>query len=550
MGESDARRLFDGAGVRLAASHVAEITRRTEGWPAGLYLTALAQQDRRAASRSVTDVRGDHPLVSDYLASEFLSGVSRRTAVFMTRTSVLDRMSPALCDAVLRSAGSASMLRSLERSSSFLVPLDQRREWFRYHHFVREFLRAELQRRESGIDAELASRAATWCEHRGLLESAVDYAHAAGDSQHVARLVARVAKRAYAAGDRSTLDRWFTWVEEDGSLERYPPVAVQGAAIHALLGEPAEADRWADAAERRRFRGDAPDGSPHEAWLSLLRALMCRGGVERMKRDAERAVALLAADSAWRSSAVLLSGVASLLAGDTEEADARLSDAAELAVHARSRAPAMAAFAERAFIAMASSEWRAASDLVDRAREIGEDTRIETYATSALFFAASARVSLHEGAVASARRDFGRGIRQQPRLTYALPHFAVQSLLELAGVGIALGDAGAAGTLLREARQIMRRRPDLGTLPGSAEEIGGRLQFVRNDTPGASALTAAELRLLPLLSTHMSFREIAGDLHVSPHTVKSQAISLYRKLAVSSRSEAVVRAREQSLLPA
>src|SRR5262249_4383536 len=99
-------------------------------------------------------------------------------------------------------------------------------------------------------------------------------------------------------------------------------------------------------------------------------------------------------------------------------------------------------------------------------------------------------------------------------------------------------------------RQIMRRRPDLGVLPGFAEEVRERLQFVRSETPGVAALTSAEWRVLPLLSTHLSFREIGEQLHVSPHTVKSQAMSLYRKLGVSSRSEAIQRARELSLLEA
>ena len=554
MDETTAGALLGNMGLRLRRHDVAELTRRTEGWAAGLYLAGLALQDAGPDADGMSAVGGDHWLVADYLSSELVPSLSRRQLTFVMRTSVLDRMSAPICDAVLETTGSAGVLRSLARTDSFLVPLDERREWYRYHHLVREFLASELRRHEPGIEAELCRRAAAWSAANDMLESAVDYAHAAGDSETVARLVARVAKRTYTAGRAAKLSQWFEWLEEDGTFERHPSLAVQGAAIHALLGDAAEADRWADVAERGRQSGfeepddDEPGASPFEAWLALLRALMCRDGAPRMKKDAEAAARLLSATSPWRSSAVLLSGVASILAGDPDEADVRLADAAELAEHARAKAPAMAALAERALLAMGVSDWSSAGDLIDRAKAISESARVESYTTTALLFAASARYALHQGTKSAARAEVGKALRLQPRLTYALPHFAVQTFLELSGVLVALGDSSAAGTLLREARQIMRRRPDLGVLPGFAEEIRERLQSVRSETPGVAALTSAEWRVLPLLSTHLSFREIGEKLHVSPHTVKSQAMSLYRKLGVSSRSEAIQRARELSLL--
>jgi len=547
MDEAQARTLLENAGARVRRQDVAELTRRTEGWPTGLYLAAMVMKD---ADGSVEAVRGDHWLIADYLSSELMPGLSRKTVAFLTRTSVLDRLSAPLCDAVLRAPGSADTLRSLARSGSFLVPLDEHREWYRYHGMVREFLRGELNRREPELEPLLFERAAVWSEANGMLESAVDYAHAAGDAEGVARLVGRVAKSTYTAGRSASLSRWFTWLEEDGSLERHSALAVQGAVIQALLGQAAEAERWADAAERA-LPGEADfAGSPFEAWLALLRALLCREGVERMKDDAEAAARLLAVSSPWRASAVLLSGIASVLAGDPDDADARLADATALAEHAGAKAPAMAALAERALLAMGVSRWATARDHVDRARTISTTARADAYTTTALLYAASARLALHQGTKVDARSEVARALRLQPRLTYAMPHVAVQTFLELASVSVALGDASAAGTLLREARQIMRRRPELGVLPGFAEEIRERLQSVRSETPGVAALTSAEWRVLPLLSTHLSFREIGEQLHVSPHTVKSQAMSLYRKLGVSSRSEAIGRARELSLLEA
>jgi LuxR family maltose regulon positive regulatory protein len=134
-------------------------------------------------------------------------------------------------------------------------------------------------------------------------------------------------------------------------------------------------------------------------------------------------------------------------------------------------------------------------------------------------------------------------------LTYALPHLAVQARVELARVHLALADLAGARTLMREIDGLLRRRPGLGTLVGQAQAVRAQLsQEHGSAVPGASSLTAAELRLLPLLSTHLPFPEIAAELFLSPNTIKSEAHSIYRKLGASTRSQAVARSRELGLL--
>jgi LuxR family transcriptional regulator, maltose regulon positive regulatory protein len=134
-------------------------------------------------------------------------------------------------------------------------------------------------------------------------------------------------------------------------------------------------------------------------------------------------------------------------------------------------------------------------------------------------------------------------------LTYALPHIAVQARIELARVGLALADIAGVRTLMREVDELLRYRPGLGNLVAEARAVQARLGRERGSAiPGGSSLTSAELRLLPMLSTHLSFPEIAGALFLSRHTVKAEANSIYRKLGVSSRSQAVSRSREFGLL--
>ena len=179
------------------------------------------------------------------------------------------------------------------------------------------------------------------------------------------------------------------------------------------------------------------------------------------------------------------------------------------------------------------------------------DANLDDHPPITIVHAVAARIALHQGDRQRAREELAVAQRLRPALTYAVPHLAVQARLELAACYLALADPAGARTLLREIEQILLRRADLGVLVGQTEDLRARLTKMRGSSgAGASALTAAELRLLPLLCTHLSFPEIGEELFLSPNTVKSQAISIYRKLGVSSRSQAVAQSRELGLLEA
>jgi len=168
---------------------------------------------------------------------------------------------------------------------------------------------------------------------------------------------------------------------------------------------------------------------------------------------------------------------------------------------------------------------------------------------SLLVCAAQARTAMHRGDIPAARQELVRGHRLRHRLTYALPHLAVQARIELARACLALADIPGARTLLREIDDLLRRRPGLGTLVSQAQELHAQLAELRSPgAPGATALTGAELRLLPMLATHLSFGEIAEQLSLSRSTIKVQAASIYRKLGASSRNQAITQARDLGLL--
>jgi LuxR family transcriptional regulator, maltose regulon positive regulatory protein len=547
MSPEEASSLLEGAGVRPDMASTSELVQRTEGWPTGLYIAALAIRAGTRQSEAGLTFTGDDRFMGDYLRSELLDRVSGSEVSFLTRTAVLDRMCGSLCDAILDATGSGRVLEQMESRNLLVVPLDRRREWYRYHHLFRDLLQAELRRREPDLVQELHSRAAAWYEANAMPEAAIEHAQAAGDNDCVARLVLEHAQPAWAGGRVVTVLRWMEWLRDATSAEHYGAIAVHGSLIFALLGHPSAAERWAAAAERGPSAGTLPDGSTMEGTLAYLRAILCRDGVDEMRRDAQIAWEGLSPASPYRATMLHTEGISYLVQGDHDKADPILAHAFDVATGANALPLAALILAERCIVAAQRDRWTEVATLAQRAVALVEAGRFEDYWTSALVYAWAARDALHRRDIPMARYYVGRAARLRPLLTYALPVVSVQALLELTRSYIALADPGGAAAVLRQVHDILQQRPDLGVLPRQAEELHSRLAKIKAVAVGASSLTAAELRLLPLLSTHLSFQEIGERLHLSKNTVKTQAYSVYRKLGVSSRSGAVTRTHELGL---
>ena len=546
----EASSLLRNAGVVLGEDEVAELHRRTEGWPAGLYLAALYLREGGSFASAAFSFSGDDRLVSEYMESEFLARISRQQRAFLTRTAVLERMCGPLCEAVLEQSGSAETLADLAGSNLLLVPLDRRGEWYRYHHLFRDMLLAELERLEPGLIPVLRRRTAGWYVRNGSPEEALEYFMAAGDVDEAARLVGQLVVPAYRQGRVTTIQRWFRWLEDRGGIEGHPMVAVLASLFSALTGRPVDAERWADAVDRWQYGDPArPDDPSVEAWAALLRAILCRQGTEQMRADADEAVRRFAAESFVTPAPALLQGIARILCGDLDGGDLSLEDAVSVGEQADAPDDLAIALCERSLVAMARSQWDRAEVLAGQARAVLRRAGMEESYTTPFICALRARAAMHRADVPAARRELVSAQHLRPLLTYALPHLAVQARIELARVHLALADQAGARTLMREVDDLLRRRPGLGTLAGEARALRAQLSKERGSSvPGVSALTAAELRLLPLLSTHLSFPEIGEELFLSRHTIKSEANSIYRKLGVSSRTQAVSRSLELGLL--
>jgi LuxR family maltose regulon positive regulatory protein len=547
---AEASSLLRDAGLTLGEDDVAELHRRTEGWPAGLYLAALYLREGGPLEGAAVSFGGDDRLVSEYMESEFLARISRRQRVFLTRTAVLERMSGPLCEAVVALPGSAVSLAELARSNLLLVPLDRREQWYRYHHLFRDMLLAELKRQEPELIPVLRRRAAGWFLRHDQPEAALEYSMAAGDVDTAARLVQKLYVLVDRQGRITTLQRWFRWLEDRGGIEGHPMLAVQAAILFGTIGPPAEAERWADMVDRWQYGDVARPGDPStEAWAAMLRTFLCRRGVEQMHADADEAVQRFAVQSFVTPAPAFLQGIARVLRGDLDGGDASLEDAVSIGEQVGAHEDVALALCERALVAMARDDWGRAEVLAGQAGTVLRRAGIEDSYTIPLVSAVLARTAMHRGDVQAARQQLVNAQRLRPLLTYALPYFAVQARIELIRVHLALADLAGARTLMREVDDLLRRRPGLGTLADQAQALGARLAKESGPSAsGASALTGAELRLLPMLSTHLSFPQIAEDMFLSRNTIKSEAVSIYRKLGAASRRQAVTRARELGLL--
>ena len=546
MDEGEVRALLERAGARLSDAEVAELLETTAGWPVGLYLASVgvASESRRVTAGAAGT--GNGQAATGQAPAGLLSRLSPPTVAFLTRTAVLDELSGPLCDAVLQVSGSDRVLESLASSNLLRTEAGHRDRWYHYHQLLRELLLAELERREPELIPELHRRAATWYEGEGLPELAIDHGQAAGDADRVARLVAALAFGAYAGGRVETARRWFRWFEDQGLVEHHPRIAVLGAQLEALLGNPSSVERWAAAAERGL--GQAPAEGDLDASMALLRTLLCRDGMAGMRADAAAAWAGLAPDSPWRPTALLMEGISHLLDGQADLADPVLARVAGIAEEYGATPAASAALGERALIAMERQQWDEAGRLADRALDALRTGSLDNYAVAAFTHSVAARTLLHRGDAGRARAHLTRAVHLRPLLTSAMPHRSVQTLTEMARAYLALDDVAGAGAVLRQADEVIQQRPNLGVLPRQVAGLQAALDGLGQGMLGASSLTAAELRLLPLLSTHLSLLEIGERLHLSRNTVKTQAVSIYRKLGVSSRSEAMQRARELGLL--
>jgi LuxR family maltose regulon positive regulatory protein len=543
MTRVEAARLLAAMGHRLDADTLDTLLQRTEGWPAGLALAALylAEGGGRA---NVGRFGGADRLVADYVRDEVLCDLPDDARAFVVRTSVLDMLSGSLCDALLDRDDSASVLDALAREGLVLA-VDRTGERYRYHRLVRDTLRAELRRREPGLEPELHVRASVWHESTGDHDRALHHALAAGDVEAAGNLVWNNVAASVAAGRTGALERWLSRFTES-QISRQPRLALAAAGCELVRGHGHLVHHWgsvaADAPQTARGRGAV------EAGVALMRAAIAGDGPAQMYEDAVWANELQSDNGAGHALACFLGGVASHLLGNLDEATRQLEDGAR---HAAVLAPQVHALclSELAVLALERGDWDDVAELSTRARAQVDRHALRSAPTTALVLAVSAVARAHRGRIEEAQCDLHDAARLQATMTDFAAWYGAEVHILLAHAALRLSEVNLARTHLNETARLFKHARGLAVLEDWLRETQEQVdRFTWPDGTQLATITAAEMRILRYLPTHLNFREIAGLTQTSANTVKTQANAVYRKFGVARRSDAVDKARSCGLL--
>ncbi|HSU34848.1 MAG TPA: AAA family ATPase, partial [Propionibacteriaceae bacterium] len=368
-----AEQIFAEAQVAITHEQAAEVTARTEGWPVGLHLAALIAGDSPGDGLRIA---GDDRYVADYLYQESLMKQPASVQRFLRRTAVLDQLSAPLCDATLQESGAAARLRDLEASSMFLVPLDRRRGWYRYHALFREFLLAELHRVEPETVAKLHLRAADWYESNGSPALALEHLLSTNERDRCVQLMTQLILPTFQAGQLSTVQRWLSTLGPS-AIGQHPPLAVLAGWIAVLTGETADAQRWAAFLDTASYDQAPVDGTASfDSARAMLRALMCAAGPEQMALDASIATAAEPPWSPWRALALIVSAEAQLLLSHHDRAAALLTETSAVASTLGNVGSIVVSRSELALMAMDQRHWAEAAEHVEVALATIENSRL------------------------------------------------------------------------------------------------------------------------------------------------------------------------------
>ena len=308
-------------GTELGQPDLDQIVQRTEGWPAGLYLAALSLRGHSSPADFVRDFTGDNRFIVDFLAEEVLGRQPPEIRQFLARTSVLGRFCAPLCAAVTGAGDAAGIIEVLERENLFVVPLDETRRWFRYHHLFAQVLHAELVRTEAGLIPELHRRAGAWHRAAGSVGEAVQHALAGADPAEAIDLIARHWPAYIGVGRAGTVRDWLRSLGDD-QIAASPLAAHCAAWAAALTGEPEPVRRWLPVIETAQHDGMLPDGIRSMASsAALLRGVYGFDGLSIMRRSAAVAAGLEDdPGSPWYTLARATHGFALYLSGELEAA--------------------------------------------------------------------------------------------------------------------------------------------------------------------------------------------------------------------------------------
>jgi LuxR family transcriptional regulator, maltose regulon positive regulatory protein len=548
----EASELLAADDVQLSSEAASELMRRTEGWPAGLYLAALSLAGRTDQDEFVHHFSGNNRFIGEYLTEEVLSRQTDEVRNFILDMSILDRFSAQLCDYMTGQGQSARILRELQHTNLFLIPLDADQSWFRFHNLFGAVARSALEAEQPDRVAALHGRAAEWLSRNGFVDAAVEHALASGNTDQAAMLVQASWLRYFDAGLGSTVRRWVRHLEASGAANN-PATMVTAAWISALSGDKEEMARRLKQLSNASDEGPLPDGTKSlESAAALIRSLISFDGPVEMLATAQRAAELEAdGNTPWYSAANVALGHASYVVGDLETAVNLLPKAVD-----SETAPAVIRILALGTLALAEAElgyFDRSRNFAEEAMEVVEARSLHALPQTSLAFTALGQSQATSGKLDDAMATLEHGLHLRRKLPGLSPWPMVHHLLVMGRVAIMAGDLPLARRLLDEVSPMIRQFPEgtgamLARLEAVQKSLRESLREGQAARPANGQLTAREIDILRRLAGAESLSQIASNLYLSPNTVKTHTMTLYRKLGARSRSEAVKIGRERLLI--
>jgi LuxR family transcriptional regulator, maltose regulon positive regulatory protein len=459
--------LRQATGSDLPDAAVSTLAARTEGWAAGLQLAALSLQGQVDAAGFVATFSGSHRYVLDYLAEEVLDRQPELLRSFLLETSVLERLSGPLCDAVTRRSDGQAMLEQVERANLFLVPLDEVRGWWRYHQLFADLLRARLRQHDPDRVPQLHRAAAGWFERHGLADDAVRHALAAGDSVWAVRLVERYADELLLRGEGATLSRWLGSLPAD-LIGGRPRMLLAEARLALLGGRVDGAEDLLDAAERAAADGGGMDEpyEPSVGWAASLLAnvpatiALDRTYLAELRGDGDGAVAFArrALEAVGQDEWMLAShangylGVAQWLCGRLGDAERLLSSTIAQWRSAGERSLAVRGCHHLGQVQRAQGRLDAALGTYHQALELAAPPGRPALPAAGIAYVGMAEVAYQRGDLDTALRQVTEGIALGRQLAYTQP--LANGLATLAWIRQAEGDTEGALDAIGEAEHV------------------------------------------------------------------------------------------------
>ncbi|MET0865854.1 MAG: hypothetical protein ABWZ98_16100, partial [Nakamurella sp.] len=485
-------------GLGLPEESVTVLQERTEGWPAGLYLACLSLRGARDATAFVADFGGGTRMVIDYLMEVVLDQQSEDLSEFLMQTSVLEGLSGSLCDAVTGRTDSSRVLMQFERDNLFLLALDERRQWFRYHHLFGQALSEELDRRHPGQRRELHRRAAAWFAEHGDFYLAVQHTIAGGDLDTAATLVATFWIAALNQGRLATVHTWLATlpqavVDSDARLQLVTAWAA------GLQGDAEVGLRAVQAARQLDYQGELPDGSGTlEQGAALVRGAFPWWDVGEMVTAGRAADANEAArKSPWQAVAAIDLGWALILAGEPDQARVPLTKGVALAASSGQFVSGADACALLAETAVAVGDLDQAEELIEKAMGAATEHGFSDLPLVGHYYVVAGTIRVGRGDDAEADRLISAGLAQMQDSWEPL-HVA-QAMLALAPVRQRLGSPGEARELINQARTLIDAYDDPGVLREQLKHTTRAVLAADRRVSGGSSLTKRELAVLRLL---------------------------------------------------